>query len=55
MERNRPADAETLRAAAEVLATRAKRRTFALRVVIRVLERSADLIDGRVSRGLRGP
>lgn len=39
-------DAATLRHAAWVLHHRAKRVTFPLRVLIRVLERTADRIDG---------
>jgi hypothetical protein len=43
-------DAKCLRDAAWVLRTRAKQLTFPLRVVIRVLERSAD----RIERGGEG-
>jgi len=35
-------DAEVLRRAAVILRQRAKRQTFMLRVIIRVLERAAD-------------
>ena len=38
-------DAECLRDAAWVLQTRAKRKTFALRVIIRVLQLRADRIE----------
>jgi hypothetical protein len=40
------ADAAILRHAAWVLRRRAPKVTFALRVIIRVLERTADRIDG---------
>jgi hypothetical protein len=38
-------DSLVLREAAQILAARAKRRTFALAVIIRVLERAADRIN----------
>ncbi len=38
-------DAACLRVAALVLHTRAKKHTFMLRVIIRVLQRTADRID----------
>ena len=43
--RNDETDAACLRDAAWILHTRATRRTFALRVIIRVLERTADRIE----------
>jgi hypothetical protein len=43
--RNDKTDAACLRDAAWVLRTRAMRRTFMLRVIIRVLERTADRIE----------
>ena len=36
---------DCLRKAALILSTRARRKTFALRVIIRVLEREADRIE----------
>ncbi len=44
------ADAETLRGAAEVLHARAKKHTFMLRVIIRVLQRTADHIERELDR-----
>jgi hypothetical protein len=38
-------DAACLRDAARILHTRARRKTFALRVIIRVLQRAADRIE----------
>jgi hypothetical protein len=43
--RNDKTDAACLRDAARVLHTRARKRTFALRVIIRVLQRTADRIE----------
>jgi hypothetical protein len=43
--RNDKTDAACLRDAAWVLHTRARRKTFALRVIIRVLQRTADRIE----------
>jgi hypothetical protein len=43
--RDDKADAACLRDAARVLHTRARKRTFALRVIIRVLELRADRIE----------
>ena len=44
-ERQREADAACLRAAARVLYTSARKQTFVLRVIIRVLQRTADRIE----------
>jgi hypothetical protein len=43
--RNDKTDAACLRDAAWILHTRAMRRTFTLRVIIRVLQRTADRIE----------
>ena len=43
--RNDKTDAACLRDAAWILRKRASRQTFALRVIIRVLERTADRIE----------
>jgi hypothetical protein len=43
--RNDKTDADCLRDAAWILHTRAKRQTFALRVIIRVLQLRADRIE----------
>ena len=43
--RNDKTDADCLRDAAWVLHTRARRQTFSLRVIIRVLQRTADRIE----------
>lgn len=42
----RHADAEALRAAADVLLYRARKRTFTLLMLVRVLRRAADRIEG---------
>ena len=39
-------DADCLRIAARILRERARHQTFALRVIVRVLQRTADRIDG---------
>jgi hypothetical protein len=44
-ERRRVASATCLRDAAWILHTRARKQTFALRVIIRVLHRTADKIE----------
>ena len=44
-DRRRKTDAECLRGAARVLHARARKQTFMLRVIIRVLQRSADRIE----------
>jgi hypothetical protein len=41
----RSADATCLREAARILQARARKQTFALRVIIRVLQRTADRIE----------
>jgi hypothetical protein len=43
--RDDKADAACLRDAARVLHTRARKRTFMLQVIIRVLQRTADRIE----------
>lgn len=45
--RDDAADARTLRDAAWVLQTRARRQTFMLRVIIRCLQRAAGRIEAR--------
>ena len=45
--RDDAADARALREASLVLAARARRQTFVLRVIIRCLQRAADRIEAR--------
>jgi len=50
MTRTGTSDAACLRDAAWILHTRVRRKTFALRVIIRVLQRTADRIEAGETR-----